>query len=188
MKKTIIASIVGGIIIFAWQFLSWPVLNLHKATNRYTPNGSAILENLNANLPEEGGYILPGLPETATSEDHEKMMKESDGKPWASVQYHKTMKSTVGAMVTNMIRALLVDIVMIMLFCWILNRFNMASFRTIFIASIFTGLIIFFYAPYTMNIWYKTFDVMAHFCDAIISWGLCGLWLGWYLSRKPVNR
>jgi len=187
MKKTIIASIVGGIIIFAWQFLSWPVMNLHKATNRYTPNGSVILETLNANLPEEGGYILPGLPETATSEEHEKMMKESDGKPWASVQYHKSLEASMGSMITNMIRGLLVDIVMIMLFCWILNRLNRANFKTIFIASLITGLIVFLNAPYTMNIWYKTFDVIAHFADALISWGLCGLWLGWYLGKRNVE-
>lgn len=54
-------------------------------------------------------------------------------------------------------------------------------------ASLITGLIVFFNAPYMMNIWYKTFDIMAHLADAIISWGLCGLWLGWYLSRKQVS-
>ncbi len=31
MKKTIIAVIVGGLMLFAWQFLSWSMLNLHEA-------------------------------------------------------------------------------------------------------------------------------------------------------------
>jgi hypothetical protein len=184
MKKLIIASIVGGIIMFAWQFLSWPVLNLHKAANRYTANQDAILAALNTNLPEEGGYMVPALPENASSADHEKLMEEANGKPWATIQYHKSMESTTGAMIKNMVRALLVDIIMIWLFCWILSKINLPGFGTIFMASLFTGLIVFFSSPYAISIWYKWFDIMAHFTDAMVSWGLCGLWLGWWLKKK----
>lgn len=183
MKKRIIAAIVGGIIIFAWQTLSWTILNLHKAANRYTPNQEAILNALKANLNEEGGYIVPNLPESATSEDHKKIMDESNGKPWASIQYHKAWKAGSGDMILNMVRGLIVNIIMVLLFCWILSKMN-AGFGTILIASLFTGLIVFFNSPYTINIWYDWFDIMAHFTDAIVSWGFCGLWLGWRLGRK----
>ncbi len=184
MKKTIIAAIVGGIIIFAWQFLSWAALNLHKAANGYTPNSAAIMASLETNLPNEGGYMLPGLPETATKEDHEKLMKESDGKPWATIQYHKSMESTPAAMMKNMALALVINIITISLFCWILGKMNMAGFGTIFTASIFMGFITFFNTAYIGSIWYKFFDIMAYFTDSMVSWGVCGLWLGWYLKKK----
>ncbi len=184
MKKTIIAAIVGGIIIFLWQFLSWGVLNLHKSAYGYTPNEAAILANLETNLPKEGGYILPGYPENGTDEQMEKIMKDSDGKPWASIQYHKSNQSNSSAMMKNMARGLVVDIIMIWLFCWILGKINMASFGTIFTASIMMGFIVFFNTSYTGNIWYKWFDIMAHFTDSMASWGICGLWLGWYLKKK----
>lgn len=184
MKKTIIGSIVGGILIFAWQFLSWTVLNLHKAANRYTPNQDAIMTALNANLPEEGGYIMPGFPENATRADREILMKEANGKPWASVQYHKSQESTAGDMMKNMIRGLLVNIITVWLFCWILSKINDPGFGTILLASLFTGFIVFFNAAYTADIWYKWFDIMAYFYDAMISWGLCGIWLGWWFNRK----
>src|SRR6185503_2542196 len=147
----IIASIVGGILIFLWQFLSWPVLNLHKAANHYTPNQDAILAALNTNLPDEGGYIVPGLPENASSEDHEKLMKEADGKPWATIQYHKSQEASTGAMIMNMIRALLTDIIMIWLFCWMLSKINGAGFGTIFTISLVTGLIVFLSSPYMIS-------------------------------------
>jgi hypothetical protein len=184
MKKSIIAAIVGGIIIFAWQFLSWAAMNMHKKANGYTPNNMAIMAALEANLPEEGGYMLPGLPETATKADHEKMMKESNGKPWATVQYHKSGDTTPKAMVMNMVRALLVDIVMVWLFCWLIGKMNMPGFGTIFTASIAMGFIVFFNTAYIGHIWYKFFDIMAYFMDAMVSWGVCGLWLGWYLKKK----
>jgi hypothetical protein len=42
---------------------------------------------------------------------------------------------------------------------------------------------VFLNAPYTMHIWYGSFDLMAHFADALLQWGLAGLWLGWWLTR-----
>ncbi len=184
MRKTIIAAVVGGIIIFAWQFLSWAALNLHKASQNYTPNQTAILAALEANLPEEGGYFVPNLPDNATKADQEKFMADGNGKPWATIQYHKSAKSTSADMIMNMGRALVVDIITVWLFCWILGKFNMARFGTIFTASLFVGFIVFFNAPYLGNIWYKWFDIMAHFTDAMVSWGVVGIWLGWYLGKK----
>lgn len=183
MKKTIIASVVGGIIIFIWQFLSWAALNLHQASNAYTPNHAAIMAALEANLPNEGGYYLPGVPENASREEQEKLMTESNGKPWASIQYHKSLDATPAKMVQNMLRALVINILTIWLFCWILGKMNMAGFTTILTASLFTGLIVFFNAAYLGSIWYQWFDIMAHFTDAMVSWGACGLWLGWYLKK-----
>lgn len=184
MKKTIIAAIVGGIIIFLWQFLSWAALNLHKAANNYTPNNAALMSAIEANLPKEGGYMLPGLPDNATREDHEKLMKEANGKPWATVQYHKSMESGVDVMMKNMARGLVVDIIMVWLFCWILGRMTPLTFGNIFIASICMGFITFFNTAYTGSIWYKLFDIMAYFTDSMVSWAVCGIWLGWYLQKK----
>jgi len=185
MKRAIIGSIVGGIIFFAWQFVSWPMLNLHKAAVRYTSNQAIILGALTANLPEEGGYMVPGLPETATSADHEQLMKEAQGKPWATIQYHKSNEAaTTGAMVWNMIHSLIVNMITVFLFCWIISRISDASFRIIFLASLFTGFIVFFNSAYTVSIWYQWFDIMAYFTDAMVSWALCGLWLGWWFNRK----
>lgn len=181
MQKAIIGAIVGGIIIFLWQFLSWTVLNLHQEANQYTPNQQAIMTALEQNLPEEGGYMIPSLPPEASGEEHQQLMKDADGKPWASIQYHKTLDTD---MAMNIIRGLITNIIMVWLLCWILLRMNAPGFGTILTASIFTGLIVFLNAPYTGSIWYDWFDIMAHFYDAMVSWIACGLWLGWWLTRK----
>ena len=181
MQKTIIGAIVGGIIIFAWQFLSWTVLNLHLPANQYTANQEAIMSVLEKNLPEEGGYMIPALPPDASNEDHQKLMTEAEGKPWATIQYHKAMDT---GMVMNIIRGLLTNIIMVWLFCWILMKMNAPTFGTILTASLFTGLIVFLNGPYTGSIWYDLFDIMGHFADAMVSWIACGLWLAWWLRRR----
>src|SRR5215213_4465731 len=180
MKKTIIGAVVGGLILFIWQFLSFALVNIHKPAQDYTDKQDAIMTFLNSQGLKEGGYILPSLPEGSTMDDHEKAMKAAEGKPWASIQYHQKMEND---MVVNMIRGLLVNIVIILLFCWVARRLSPMSFSAIVTAALVTGLIVFLNGPYTGFIWYKSFDIWAHFLDAIVSWGLVGIWLAWWLRR-----
>lgn len=183
MKRTILAAVVGAIILFIWQFLSWGIINFHEKAQQYTPNESAILSALQASLPEEGGYILPGMPKGVSNEEMEKRMKDMDGKPWASIQYHKAYESD---MTMNMIRQFLVNLVVVLLFCWLVQRLNIRTLGNIFLAGLAVGLIVFLNSPYTGNIWYKWFDIWAHFADAMVCWGLVGLWVGILFNRRPV--
>jgi hypothetical protein len=183
MKKTIIGALVGGIIIFAWQFLSWGALNLHSAQQQYTPKQDSILAFLGTQFSEDGAYFLPTYPPGASNEEMEKQMKSAEGKPYAQISYHKSMPG-MDKMVMNMVRGLLVNIFMVWLLCWILVKIPNRSFGTVFLATLAAGLIVFFNAPYTMHIWYESFDLMAHFVDVIGEWGAAGLWLGWWLTRN----
>ena len=181
MKKLLIGAIVGGIIIYAWQVLSWPVLNLHAKANQYTPKQEEIMNFLNSQFTEEGQYFMPNHPPDASSDEIKKSMEAGVGKPWAIVSYHKEMNMS---MPMNMIRGLLVDIIMVGLLCWIISKMNMPGFSTVFLSSLFTGIIVFINAPYTQHIWFELFDVWIHFLDAIVAWGACGLWLGWWFTRR----
>lgn len=178
MKKNIIGAIVGGLIIFIWQFLSFTVLNLHDDANTYTPNQDSVLQYLGEHL-KEGQYFLPGAAPGASSEEMEKATP--NGKPWVIIAYHTSYNASMGMAIG---RSLATDIVMIFLLCWVLSKIPKARFGTIFIACICVGLIAFFNVPYTTHIFYQTFDIMAYFNDALISFGLCGLWLGWWLPVK----
>ena len=184
MRKILIGAIVGGIIIFVLQSLSWMVLNLHQSANRYTPKQTEIMNFLNSQFTEDGQFYLPNQPETLSMEEAMKSMKENIGKPWAIISYHKEMKSN---MVMNMIRGLLVNMIAVALLCWILLKLNPPTFQTIFLSSLFTGIIIFLNIPYTQHIWYETFDLYAHLIDALICWGVVGLWLGYYFRGKGLR-
>lgn len=181
MKRILIGAIVGAIILFLCQFLSWALLNFHEKAQKYTPNQEAILSALAANLPEEGGYLLPNTPPGSSSDEMKKAMEDMKGKPWASIQYHKSHEAD---MTMSMIRQVLTNFLTVFLFCWILGKFNITTFGNVFLSSLAVGLIVFLNAPYTGSIWYKWFDTMAHFGDAMIQWGLIGLWLGWLFNRK----
>lgn len=179
MKKTIIGTLVGALILFIWQFLSWTILNLHVGNQTYTPKQDEVLKYLGDNL-EEGAYYLPTLPEGSSQEENQKFMEEQIGKPWAQVFYHKSMKMN---MTTNMMRGLLVDFVAMFLLIWVIMKMGNASFNTIFLTSVIMGFVGYLSTTYTYSIWFET-KTLPDLIDALVSFGLVGLWLGWWLRRN----
>ncbi len=181
MKKTLIGAIVGGILLFVWQFLSWTMLDLHRPANEYTPKQDSILQYLNTQFSEDGSYMLPTVPAKASMEEFEKMSTEATGKPWVQINYHKSLQNN---MVSSMIRCLSIDIVILLLLCWMLGKMGPQGFGTIFAVSLAIGFINFFASPYTNHIWFQIRDLNAYLIDAVVAWGLVGVWLGWWLRKK----
>ncbi len=183
MKKNLIGAIVGGLLIFLWQTLSWTVLDLHRPAQDYTAGQDTIMQFLNTHLEKEGGYLLPSVPKGTSWEEATRAGEKNMNKPWAFIQYHKEFKITMNDMYMNMVRGLVATILMVWLLCWILGKWSKYSFASVFMASLFTGLIIFIYEPYNTFIWYKIFDIRAHLVDALAGWGLCGIWLGYWMKK-----
>lgn len=178
MKKQLIATLVGAVILFLWQFLSWTVLNVHGAENAYTPNQGQILEFLSENL-EEGEYFLPTTAPGASQEEYQNLMQESIGKPWARISYHSEMQMSMGG---NLIRGFLVDLIAVALLVWLLSKFARLDLVTALGASLAVGFIGYLTFPYMNSIWFEGATV-GYIVDVIAQWGLIGVWLGWYLNR-----
>ena len=180
MKKWIIGSLVGAIIVFAWQAASWMFLGIHDDAMKYHPAQDKIMEVINANTTEEGLYMIPNSP---TKEGHEEVKKQMEGKPWASIIYHKSFKDN---MPMQMIRGFLVSFVLVLLLVIILTKGGLPGFSGFFTGSLGVGVFTFLWGPYMGHVW---FDLPWHMIrgdiiDAIVAWGLCGAWLGWWMNKK----
>jgi hypothetical protein len=180
MKKQLLATFVGAVILFVWQFLSWAAIPIHKSEYGYTPNQDKILEALNQNLTEAGTYFIPGVPPGTSNADAEVIMAPRMGKPWATVNYHQSMSNNMGM---NMFRGFTIDLVAAFLLIWLLLKIPGLNMMTAVQASIGVGLISYLTIPYLNSIWFEG-NSMEHLIDAIGQWGLMGLWLGWWLPRK----
>lgn len=179
-QKTIIGALVGGVILFIWQFLSWTMLNLHGESQKYTAKQNEILQYLGENLEGDGSYFLPTYAPGASQEEMQKLMEESGGKPWATISYHSAMNTNMGL---NMFRGLVVDIVAIALLIWLMMRFANLSIKDSIVASLCVGFISYFTGVYTNSIWFET-NTLPDLLDTVISWTLVGSWLGFWLTRK----
>lgn len=178
MKKQLIATLVGGLILFLWQFLSWTILNVHADQFGYTANQDKILESLAQNL-EEGTYMMPGLPPNSSSEAHQALMESSAGKPWALITYHKSMNNNMGM---NMARGLSINLVTAFLLVWLLSKFASPDFQTVVLASLAVGTTGYLTIPYLNSIWFES-NSIGYLIDTLVQWGLVGVWLGWWLKR-----
>jgi len=171
MKRKLLFSIIGAVIIFAWQFLSFAMPNFHKSASRYTPTQDSILQLVAKQGLTEGMYFL-GQPDPSLSQtEQEAYLEKLDGKPWAVINYHE---SNTMSMAMNMIRGFIVCFVISFLLFWLfLQQKNPTVINRLYLA-LAVGVIGFFFVPYTNFIWYKAPDIFAHFADAIVPWLILG--------------
>jgi hypothetical protein len=183
MKKWFIGSLVGAIIIFGWQFLSWGLLGIHDGAFKYHPAQDSIVNFLSSTITEEGAYMLPTAAPDATQEQHQELMKNLEGKPWASVIFHKEFHFE---MARPMIRGFLVDLFLVFTLIYILTRGGVPTPIRVVAGSTAVGLFTFLWGPYTGHNWFQLPMEMitGDLIDGIVAWGLCGIWLGWWLNRK----
>lgn len=180
MKKMIIGAIVGGLILFFWQFIAWGLTNLHYSNMQYTPNQDKVIAALSEHLTEDGTYFVPRATPDASMEEAEALGAKLVGKPWALVSYRTSYNMS---MPMNMTRGLIINIVSICLLCWILLKIPDLDFMTAFLASLFVGLIGYFSISYIDSIWFEI-NSIPYLIDAVVQFGICGAWLGWWLPRK----
>lgn len=177
--KQIIGAVVGALIVFIWQFLSWAMLNLHASEQMYTPNQDTILQVLSTQLTEEGTYFLPNTPPGTSQEDQQKSMEASVGKPWAQISYHKSLNMSMGM---NMFRGYMADLVAVFILIWLLIKLPDTNVVSCITASVAIGIIGYLTTEYTNSIWFEK-NSMMDLVDAVVSWALCGAWLGFILKK-----
>ncbi len=138
------------------------------------------MQVLTANTTEEGHYMLPSAP---TKKEQEAMMESLKGKPWASIIYHKSFNTE---MTMPMIRGFLVNFVLVLLLVVILTKGGLPNLSGFLTGSLAVGVFTFLWGPYMGHIWYELpwHMIRGDIIDSIVAWGLCGLWLGWWMNRK----
>lgn len=172
MKRKLLFSLIGAIVIFTWQFLSYAMPNFHKSASVYTPAQDSIMKALEKQGLKEGMYFL-GQPDPALSQaEQQAAMEKMDGKPWAVLNYHET---NAMSMAMNMSRGFLVCFVIAFLLFWLFLQQKNPTLMNRMLLALAVGMIGFFFEPYTNFIWYKAPDIFAHFADAVFPWLLLGL-------------
>ncbi len=62
MKKFVLASLVGGIVLFVWSMLAWMVLPYHAASLRAVSDEDMLRNALRSSVHEKGAYAIPHSP------------------------------------------------------------------------------------------------------------------------------
>lgn len=182
MKKTFIAVIVGAIIIFAWQSIAWVMLQHHDTAFKQVANQDSVISNLTSIFKENGQYLVPRADVNASQKEQAEMTEKNIGKPWALVTYHKSYKGDMNA---ALIRGFLISLVCVWILVWLMGN-NPGTFLTVTFKSIGIGLFAFLFVWYNGHNWFDTPWAVLHgeLIDLVVGWGLCGIWLGWWLNKE----
>lgn len=180
MTKQLVGTLVGGLILFFWQFLSWGPMSIHGAELQYTDKQDQVLEAINGLELPPGTYMVPNAPAGTSMEDAEAMMKPYAGKNWARIAVNENYSMDMGS---NMLRGMVIDLISAFLLVWVLMRFEKRDFMTCVLASLAIGFMAYLTIPYLNHVWLKT-PSMGYLIDAVVQWGLVGVFLGWWLNRK----
>ena len=174
MKKTILFALLGAVILFAWQFISFAMPNFHKASAEYTPLQDEVLAALDDSGLKEGMYML-GQPDPELSGDaYKQAMEVYEGKPWAVLNFQMNNSS---AMTMNMIRSFIMMILISWIFLWFIRQQKDPTLFKRILAGLAVGFIGFCFVPYSSFIWFKEPDIWAFLLDAAVPWIVLG-WLG----------
>ncbi len=138
MKRKLLFSLIGAIVIFAWQFLSFAIPNFHKSAAAYSPTQDSILNMCQKQGLREGMYFL-GQPDPSLSQaEQEVWMEKLEGKPWAVINYHETNSMS---MAMNMTRGFLVCFVISFLLYWLFMQQKDQTLSNRLLLSLAVGMI-----------------------------------------------
>lgn len=172
MKKALLFALIGAVILFVWQFISFAMPNFHKSGMEYTPAQDEILSAIEQSGLKEGMYML-GQPDPGLGkDDYNAAMQKYEGKPWGVLNYQEENSS---AMAMNMIRGFIVAFITALIFFWLLRQQKDATLRNRLFLGVAVGFIGFLFVPYTNFIWFREPDIWAYMLDGIAPWAILGL-------------
>ena len=120
MKRVLIAGIAGGLVVFVWGFLSWVVLHFSEDYTHQFVDEDAVAAVLaeNADGPEPGFYVIPGMvgPDGAML-DEEQWKERAGGMAYAMVMMHPGGFHANPAVMLP--RGLLIEILGALLIAWL---------------------------------------------------------------------
>ncbi len=190
MRKLIIGTLAGGILIFIWSALSWMVLPTHQDTFKYNANQDALMQMLKEQQTADGAYMLPAVDDTKMkhgSSEYQKASKElmdaQTGKPWAILIYGNAMNAMGGGMFAC---GLLYDLLIALALCLAVSASSGASFMSRFIICLAIGVAFACKGPLSQHNWmgYPLHYIMGDVWDSIMEAAIAGAFISWWYGRK----
>lgn len=164
MKQNLLLSVLAGMVLFVWGFISWAVLPWHNMVSNKFTNEAAVSQVLKENSPQQGVYFLP-----FSEKDH----GPNQVGAFVNVLPQGTDMNIGKHMATAVITQILGAFLVLMLLSQTsgLNYWGKAGFVAL------VGLIIGFvgHVPYWNWFGFSTPYILVTILDTTIGWTLAGL-------------
>lgn len=190
MKKFIIGSLVGAVIIFVYSSLSWMMSPVHMHSFHYTPKQDSIMKVLNNSGLSEGMYMMPTLDnrnagafDSKYRDEEEKYMKENMGKPFAMILYSPGKNMNACQFIWGFLFNLFAVVFALVIF--VMAKDKLTTFFMRWWLFIVIGFIVALNSYLLEWNWmyFPWHYIKGMLIDVFVEWALCGAWLAWYLRK-----
>lgn len=178
MKKVILASLLGMLVLFIWGFISWTVFHLHGSAIQELPEGDSIATVLDQHIEENGAYYYPGEPPSNTSaEEYKTYTEKHENGPLFMVLFKKDGAGVMDPAI--FIRGLIIQLLITFLISYIMKQvvdlLGVYLQRVLFVTGL--GLIAVLGTYFTQWNWfyYPTLYTVMMSVDLLAGWILAGL-------------
>lgn len=175
IKKVILASLIGGFVVFMWNSISWTVLPFHAATLETIPEQSLNHESMLKSMPEAGIYHYPGYPADSSQVALDAVNAKSEAGPLITLMVYKPS----GIEEISMQRLSIFFLITVLsagLAAFLLSKVSIKNYlqRVMFV----TLLGVFVSLTYLIDWYWFNFPanfIMLTIIDAVVAWFLAGL-------------
>jgi hypothetical protein len=189
--RILLASIVGGFVVFCMGAVNHTVLHLQERTILNVPDSATFSEHLTTRGLAHGLYMFPDMPTASDQSDQAKMAAYNEryaaGPSGMLLIVHKgplSMGENLGKeFITNVIAALMAS--------WIVSLIAAeVLFIRRWLAVVAMGLFSWFSLAASYGIWYRFPHDFVHdeFWCGLLEWGVAGLAIAAIVKRKPVAK
>ena len=191
MKKTLLAGLAGGLILYAWAAIAWIVLPLHDASIRSLASEDSVIAVMRTAMNEKAVYMFPAMPKKTPGMSQQAFeaatavaAKKMEGGPVGMIIYDPTGAPLM--MVSQMVKGLVISFFMALLAAWFVKR-STAAASSYFARVIYCGMLGVFVALVAhvtnWNWMGYPFDyTTAWVVDVIIGWLLAGLGIAAFIK------
>lgn len=178
MKKIIIATLLGSVVMFVWAFVYHVALPTGAMGVNSLPTEEPVLAALRSEIPEAGLYLFPGQMD----DDMETLQAKYAEGPTGLLAYRPGGGEMMSA--GQLGRQFMIDVVAAALLAVLLLRLG-ANVRV----SLLTGALAGLFATSQVSLpqwnWYgfPIAFVFSQGLELVIGWGLAGAVMGWYVKR-----
>ena len=182
--KILVSALVGAVILFVYQAMSWMALGIHDESFRYTENQEAVMQCLNENLDEDAMYFLPFFDrETTTPEEQQKIHEGNAGKPWVIISYHQAQNNDMtGRMAYGFLSCFIICVIISM----VLINIPTAGFGMRMFLVMSLGFLVMLGGPLYQANWFFTpsHNLTGELIDILLGYLLAGAWMSWWTGRS----
>jgi hypothetical protein len=188
MKRTVLAGLVGGIVMFLWGAFAHMVLPVGHMGLRSLPNDEAVMGAMKESIPEPGLYMFPGMaddPQHATEEQMAAWEQKVRRGPVGLLLFDPAGTNPMSP--SQLIGELISDILAAFVVAYFLVRMT-GSLLTRALAGAVLGLFAWLTVSYSYLNWYRfpAPFIFAEMIDQVVGWGLAGLTIA--ALAKPGRR